>query len=455
MPFVGKKDGKMKKWNFLIGCLFVLFFIAPMVTHADPPDELYKFHPIFVLREEFSDNVLLSSTNRQSDWITTVGLGLKYSTIPATSEIPGLILQPPIEVQPSGVDLNYLANFVSYVNNSDANYLGHNGRLHAWYSFDPQLTVRIREYFIRSQDTREIDYTQGALPGQFLVGAAPGLFPYMRNVLNPSLEYRFGAENLFTFNYMNNIYKTENPGSQDIQENYFSPLLNYWFNIHHGITLQYAFVKGNYEFYPSVTGSTGRGRYTYRFDQRTSIFGEYLYLRRDYESPAISYEVQNPSVGIEHRFSPSLRGVAQVGYYWKNSQGTAAIGAPSFNAALSYGGERTAFSLALRAGYLENIFNPYTLGLGFSKYYGAFASLNHRLSQRFMLIGNGSVEKTDYTDGSGRSDWIWRVSGAASYQVLRWLTISLNYYHQELLSNTGPSNEWMENRVILNFNVTI
>jgi hypothetical protein len=448
---------KMRKGNFLIGSLFALSLITPMVTHADPPDALYKFHPVFVLREEYSDNIDLSTTNRQSDWITTVGLGLKYSTLPATSEIPGLILQPPI-VEPSGVDLYYLASLVSYAKNSDANYLGHNGRLQAWYSFDPHLTVRIREYFIRSQDPREVDYTLGALPGQLLYGAGRGLFPYMRNIVEPSVEYRFGQENLFTLLYRNNIYQTENPGYSNIQENSISPRLNYWFNIQNGITLEYGYVYGTYEKYPTVTGNMARGRYTFRFDQRTSIFGEYLYMKREYESPGVPYEIQNPSVGIEHRFTPALRGVAQVGYYWKNLEGAAAginsISAPSFNAALTYGVERTTYVLSLRAGYLENLFNPYTLGLGFSKYYGGFAAINHRLTQRITLVANGSVEKTEYTDSSGRTDWIWRVGGVASYQVLRWLNISLNYYHQELISN-NVSNEWMENRVILNFNITI
>jgi hypothetical protein len=450
--------GKMRKRNFLIWFLFGLLNV-PMITYAESPDELYKFHPIFVLREEYSDNIKLAPTNRQSDWVTTAGLGLRYSTLPATSEIPGMILLPTATVQPSGIDLRYLANFTFYAHNSDANYLGHNGKLEAWYSFDPHLTVRISEYFIRSQDTREMDYTQGALPGQLLYGSAPGLFPYIRNVLQPSVEYRFGQENLLTLLYRNNIYQTQNPGLSDIQENFINPFFTYWFNIQNGITLEYGFLKGDYEKYPSVTGHNARGRYTFRFNPRTSIFGEYLYMKREYGSPGVPYEIQNPSVGIEHRFTPALRGLVQVGYYWKNLEGAGAgatsVNAPSFNAGLTYERERTRYMLSLRAGYRENLFNPYTLGLGFSRYYGGYAAINHDLSPRITLVANGGVDKYEYTDGSGRTDWIWRVGGVASYRVLRWLNISLIYYHQEQLSNTGPRNEWMENRVILNFNVTI
>ena len=82
-----------------------------------------------------------------------------------------------------------------------------------------------------------------------------------------------------------------------------------------GVSLEYGLTLGNFQGSPDLVGHMATGRYTYRFNPRTSIFGEYTQLWRNFDNPGIDYAVYRPSVGIEHAFSPTLSARVQLGYY--------------------------------------------------------------------------------------------------------------------------------------------
>jgi len=312
--------------------------------------------------------------------------------------------------------------------------------------------LRIRDYFVRSEEPRERDYSLSAPPGQFLPGADRQRAAYLRNAVTPSLEYRFGREDLFSFNYRNNIYRTRSTTSQDSQENFFNPLITHWFNIHNGVTVEYGYTIGDFERDPDLTGHLARGRYTYRFDPRTSVYADYIYLKRDFKFPGIDYEVQSPTVGVIHAFSPTLSGRLQAGYFSQNpSQGKSVTGF-SGTAEITKRTTRTNYSLNLFAGYLEDFYS--IENLGFTKAYRGIASVSHALMERFIVGANGTLERFEFTTADGRKDWSWRVGGNAVYRIFRWLEFSLEYYHQDLDSNID-FNDYKENRVILRASLTM
>ena len=65
-------------------------------------------------------------------------------------------------------------------------------------------------------------------------------------------------------------------------ENYINPRLTYWFNIRNGVSFEYGLTLGNFQRSPDLVGHMATGRYTYRFNPRTSIFGEYTQLWREF-----------------------------------------------------------------------------------------------------------------------------------------------------------------------------
>ncbi|MGZ3605490.1 MAG: hypothetical protein ACXU9P_11130 [Thermodesulfobacteriota bacterium] len=201
--------GKTKKIG-IAGWMISLFLILiPSVVNADLGDILPGFQIYGTVQETYDNNVDLTSKNKRDDFITSIGLGIRYSTLPK-SEITGELQQPSAgEESRYGIVLDFLPGYVFYAKHTSDDYLSLFGNLDTWYSWDRKLTFRVKDYVIRSQEPLEQNYTATALPGQILLGTQRGRAIYIRNVVQPSLEYRFGKEDIVSINYTNNVYRNQ------------------------------------------------------------------------------------------------------------------------------------------------------------------------------------------------------------------------------------------------------
>jgi hypothetical protein len=438
-PHPSGSQRQMKSFSFaphrkrafgFVGMILIIILLYPCSSvYADFRDFLSKFHPYISLQEDYTDNLFLTHTNTQDDWITTVSPGLRFSTTTANS----------------GIDLNYLLGLVFYAKHSEDNYVSHSGALNTWYDFAPRLTFRLRDVLVRSEEPREVDYALGAPSNQLLLGTARTRSVYTRNVLEPSLLYQFGREDRFELSYRNNIYRNENPLFENSEENFINPRLTYWFNIQNGIILEYAFTLADFERSADFQGHMARARYNYRFNPHTTIFGEFTFRRYDFDSPGIDYNVYNPSIGMDHAFSPTVSGTVQIGYFWLDREQGGAGSGLSCDVRLTKLADRTTYSIALQGGYGEDYFTAENLGG--TQYYRAIGSISHRLRERITLGMDGTVQRSEFL-GSNRDDWFWRVGGRVFYQLFQWLTLSVEAYHMEGNSNINDLS-YTENRGIL------
>ena len=423
--------------NALLYALCAMPLWSSSMVHADVSDILSRFQLYATVDETYDTNIDLTPTNERDDFITTISPGFRFSTLPRSEVTRGQ--QAPTAEQKFGIDLDFNAGFVFYADQDDDNYTSLNGLLNAWYLFSPKFSFRVRDYLIRSDDIREADYSATAIQGQSLISRTTRRTPYYRNVVEPSVEYRFGRENTVALNYRNNIYEIDSEISEDSMENYINPRLAYWFNIHNGVSLEYGLTLGDFERSSDLTGHMGTGRYTYRFNPRTSVFGEYTYFLRDFDPPSIDYEIHRPSVGIEHAFSPTLNGRVQLGYYWADPERGETTGDIYFDVNMSQRAKRTTYTIALQGGFTEDFFTADNLG--FTKYYRAIGRVSHQLLERMNVGLFGSYEWIKYYRGrgvtlaSGQKDNIWTIGGDAGYQLFRWLTLSLEGSFRENQSN--------------------
>jgi hypothetical protein len=405
--------------------LALLLIGIPSMVQADLGDILPKFSPSISIQEEYNDNLDLAPKNKRNDFITTVYPGLKFSA----------------NETKYGMDMDYRLGLVFYAKETDRNYIGHAGTLNAWYTLGRRLTFRARDYLIRSEESREQEYTPGALPDQYLLGTQRARAIYLRNVFEPSIDYQFGKENRFSLNYRSNIYKNQDPLYQDSREDFVNPRFTYWFNVRNGISLEYGLTSGHFERSSDLTGHMGMGRYTYRFNPRTSIFGDGAFLRRDFKSPSIDYDVYRPSLGLSHAFSPTLTGSLQLGYFWQIPSIGSTTGGLYYDASLSQRTKRTTYTVLFQGGYNEDYFTAENLG--FSKYHRVIGTISHQLIERMTVGLSSSLERAKFT--SGELDRIWGIRGDASYKVLKWLTIALEVSHRENRSNIDI-RDYKENR---------
>lgn len=435
--------------------LGVCLVLLPAWVHAWTEDIFAHVQPYIMFEEEYNSNIDLTPNRfKKSDYITTISPGLRFSTS-RRAQAPGAFRGTPTAEERFGLNLDLRAGFVFYGKEEDNNFVTLNGTLNAWYAFTRNLTFRVRDYLIRSDEIREADYSATALPGQTLVARSNRREPYYRNVFAPSLEYRFGRENLVTLNYANNIYRIKSRIAEDSTEHYFNPKVTYWFDIRHGISFEYGLTLGDFQRSPDLLGHTATGRYTYRFNPRTSIFGEYTQLWRNFDSPSVEYLVYRPSIGISHAFSPTLSGSVQAGYFWQDPERGSGTSGFSYSASLSKRESRTTYTLSFQGGYTEDYFTAENRG--FTKYYRTLGRIDYQLLQRMSIGLYSSFEWAKFpevTIGTERpKDRIWAVGGNATYQALRWLNLSLDLSHRENHSNIS-NRKYSEYRGLLRITAT-
>jgi hypothetical protein len=430
---------KLNKPNKRIAFVFVTVFLTvgtPTFVHADLEDLLSKFSFSINTQEEYNSNINLTATNRKADYITTVYPELRFSTLSRPLAIGQIQRAPATAEKNYGIDLYYRPGFVYYAKEHDNNYISHEGTLNTWYTFSERLTFRVRDYLIRSNDVRESEYSATAIPGEYVLSTQTRRVIYIRNVAEPSIEYQFGRDDRISINYRSNIYNIQSRQFEDSREDYVNPKLSYWFNIHNGVSLEYGLTLGHFQRSPDLVGHMATGRYTYRFNPKTSIFGEYTFMSRDFESPGIDYDVHRPSLGIEYAFSPTLSGSIQGGYFWQRPQRGSTMGGPYFNVSLTQRAERTTYTLLLQGGYTEDYFT--SENLGFTKYYRGVGTITHQLMEKMTVGLTGSVERPEYS--FDRKDWTWGINGNASYALLKWLSVSLEASYRQNNSNVDTAD---------------
>jgi hypothetical protein len=411
--------------------------MSPAIVHAWSEDILSHFKAYISVQEEYNSNIdLTPNRNKRDDFITTVSPGFKFSTAPK-SPVTGEFRQTPTAEDRYGVDLDFSTGFNFYAKNHEDNYISLNGTLNAWYALTKNLNFRVRDYLIRSDEVREADYSPTAIEGQYLPSRTTKRVPYIRNVFEPSMQYQFGRENIVSLNYRNNIYNTQSRTSEDSVENYINPKITYWFDIRNGVSLEYGLTLGNFQRSPDLIGHMATGRYTYRFNPKTSIFGEYTQLWRDFDLPSVDYMVYRPSIGIDHAFSPTLSGRLQVGYYWADPEEGSTTGGPFYDILITQRGQRTTYTLSFQGGYTEDFFTAENQG--FTQYHRALGRVTYQLLKKMNVGLFGSYEWAKYPgsviEDKKPKDQIWGVGVNASYQILRWLTTSLDVSHRENRSN--------------------
>ncbi|TRZ84450.1 hypothetical protein D4R89_13480 [bacterium] len=408
---------------------------------AQAEELLSKFHPYISVKEEYSDNLNLTSTNKKEDFFTTVQPGIKFSNMDKMA----------------GVDLDYSLGAVFYSKNSDLDYISHNASLNAKYLTSQHINFYLKESFIRSDNPQEREYFTTGEDNKYVLATTTDRAVYWRNVVAPTIEYQFGPENRLGVNYRNNLYRTDSAGGQDSQENYINPFFSYWFDKQNGIALDYGFTDGKFEKNPDMTGHRANARYTNRFSAKSSAFAEYTYSRRTFAAPstaaapaAADYDVHEPAVGMTFAFTPTLTASAQAGYFWTEPKTGERKDGFSYKGELANIDPRTTYKLSLQGGYTEDFFTAENLG--FNRYHRLTGSLTHLLDKRMSIGGFASLELAEF-DLPEHRDTIWGVGGRASYMPLKWLTLALEVSHKERQSDVSLY-EYTENRGMFTITAT-
>jgi hypothetical protein len=411
--------------------VFSIFALTPVARGAEL---LSKIHPYISISEEYDDNLNLTPSNKKDDFITTVQPGIKFSNMDKTG----------------GLDLDYKLGLVFYNKDRDKNYVSHNAQLTGKYQPKEHLSFTIRESFTRSDEPREREYFTTSADNSYFLSTDTKRYIYWRNVISPTIEHQFGPENRIGVTYRNNIYQTEDPTGKNSREDYISPYYTYWFNRQNGIHFEYGYTRGDFEKEPDLKDHRGNIRYTRRFSAKSSAFADYTFSSRAYDNPGLDYDVHEPTIGATFALTPALTALLQAGYYWKVPGIGGRMSGFSYRGELASVDPRTSYRIVLQGGHKEDLFTAENLG--FSQYNRLSLYATHKLTRRFSIGFNESLEKAKYENPT-HEDVIWVIGGNLSYQVVKWMTFSLDFTHSER-DSTIDANDYTDNRGMFRITAT-
>jgi len=391
--------------------LAAIVFILSAYTRTPLAQEIayerFEIKPYLSLQEKYTSNVNYVATGKKEDYVTTATPGFKVTGNNAHF----------------GVDLGASLNHNIYVKNHQYDYTGYDGNIGFRYNPGPTLTFRLRDNVTRSENPRYRDFADAtATTPQYLPYIQQGRSIYLMNHLEPSVDWQFTKEGNLGFTYSNNIYRNENSTMNESTTDTYTPRVNYWFNQYHGVLFDYSYTKSDNTRYPDLRGQAYHGRYTYKYDLRSSVFADYSFLKRDYDASVTSYNIHSPTVGVEYAFNPTLTGLLQLGYYNSVPSRGDSNGGFSGTLKLTQTDQHTSYSLLLETGYREMLYAVQGANQNFAQYYGATASISHQPMERFTVGLSASVKQMDYVYGD-RRDRMYTANLDASYLVLKWLSV--------------------------------
>jgi len=405
-----------------------LVFSTPLVTMAK--DWTSELHPYISVQQIYDDNIDLNPDNRKSDNITVIKPGLGFNNLDQTG----------------GIAFDYNLGVNQYWKHDENNYISHNAHLDAKYMTREHFNFYLKERFIRSDEPREREYlAPSEVPNAYVLSTVQERSVFWRNIVIPTVEYMFGKDDKLGVSYTENDYKNQDETIGKRREATVSPFFEFWLNDRNGISGNYGYTHGDFDNTPDLRGQNASFRYTNRYGPKSSVYLDNTVLRRDFDSQAKQdYDVYNPKIGTEHAFSRTLTGLVEAGYYWQDQKKGPTRAAPTYKASLTNIDQRTTYNITLQGGFYEDYAT--SENLGFTRYHRLLVSANHRLEKRMFVSMMGNLEYADYT--FDRDDKIYGGTVSAGYDIVKWLSVSVQYTYQER-DSSQDSADYTDNKAML------
>lgn len=183
--------------------------------------------PSLTVSEEYDDNILLSATDRQSDFVTSVSPELRLT----------------VTDYPLTVTANASLRALYYARRSDLNSSTDNrqGSLTVEFRPTPRFSASLTDTFIRSLDPGEVDPTTGITVGRFVS---------TRNTVTPAVSYQLTPLTHLSLQYSFSILRSDSPLAAESNTHQATLGLRRVFTRRTTGTLQYTFSRFRVEGAP-------------------------------------------------------------------------------------------------------------------------------------------------------------------------------------------------------------
>ena len=454
----------MKKVKTVV---FILVGISLPVLSSLALAAKYTFIPRLDVDSYYTDNVDLTSTDKESAFVTSVVPGF-------TAGVSG---------RTAGIDVTFNPGYTFYSNNRDQDYWRINASLNSFVDITQHIKITVTDSYYLTQDPNPeflITDVRAGEPGAALDPTVrQGQDKYWQNNFGARADYKFGQDKSIFAAYQNDILRNDNTDQyEDSNVNTGIAGLTYFFGPKWGTQLEGTYSMRTYEQtsnYAGVPSSDedlwgGRIKLIRRFSRATDGFLEYAYFNVKYTSGNIfsvvpgggqptlvvneDYQIHDGRVGVDYAIAQDITLTANVGWAVKVNDLTGNQNGGVGELVLRKELERGGFRVEAGAGYDLGTFNTSSQNFGVTRYYRAGATGDYQLFRRVYGDIYGAYRHNKYIDTIPERDEDTYLAGAGiTWQPFRWGSIRLGYSYQQSKTDV-TTYEYTENRIFLNLSLS-
>ena len=383
-------------------------------------------HPFLLLEERYTDNLYLTESGKEEEFITTISPGIwlalpsnreKLLAMGTTSTSPGGLKVSRVKPEATRRYQSYLLyapEFVYYANNSKHDSVNHKAEGLFQYNFNMGLSLDFMDQFnIRNEVndngiTRRVDEYQD------------NLFNFLA-VYDPSEKFRFR----FDYSNYNLDYKDEINDYRNRTDDSFAAYVFYKFKPKTSVFVEYEFadIKYDTDLESDSTENRYYGGLEWDVTAKTNGRVKLGYIKKDFDAPRVeAQDAFSVEIQAQHNFTPK-RAVKVIGFRKFNES----------SMIYSYDSLSTGISLA----WLQ------------------------RFTEKWSGTLNGTYTRDEYDgvflfDGvSGeRKDDIFSIAPALRYKFRDWLLFDIAYIYSQRDSNFGIF-DYTANTIFLRMDVSL
>ncbi|MBW2643054.1 MAG: outer membrane beta-barrel protein [Deltaproteobacteria bacterium] len=417
---------------FIAACTL---FLTTSITFAYQA----TFIPRISVSEEYTDNIFLTDSNKEHEYITIISPGF-------TAQILGKY---------SGAEISYDAGYSIYDKYDEYDGWRHNVEFSGWSELSKNTRLEVNNSFLRTEDPLR-DSDIAALRAENPEALIDSTIRrsrqiYYTNTAGINLIHQFGRADSFNLGFIHSFLKNDDPDYEDNER--YNPYagLTYWFASEWGLNMNGSYTKGDFDDSDDLDGWYGSARLIKRFSRHLEGFFQYAHTSVEYDGNSEDFQVYNPSAGFVYTISKDTSFSLEMGYAILDGEESSNKSAPSGIGNLTKTFKRGSINITGSAGYEGSYFGAE--GLGVAEFYELGGSATYQMTKH--LSGNvfGSYRDNEYKEETpDREDKITRVGLGLTMQALEWMSLGLDYAYRTV-DSTVDIEEYDENRVF--FRVTL
>jgi len=407
----------------LIFNLWLFMMVTDCIMPSIVSSNQIFFKPEISVTEEYNDNIFLTKSDKENDFITTIApkIGIDFS-------------DKKIET-----DISYSPMYISYNRFSDKNTWRHLARFFQSMKFSKNSELNIFDSFLRTEDP---------LPDQWILADDRDLIeedytvrknrePYYINKAGFNFTKEFGPNDKWVIGFHNRILENNDPEVEDSKK--YNPFFNtdYWISPQFGFETKVDYTRGEFDRSDNFDNWAGSFRFINMFDRHIGTFLQYNHTIRDFRGDDEDYDIYHPSAGIRYQFEEDSDVNLGFGYFVqdyeneKNEEGFVISGAIHKNWNLMRG----AFYLYGASGIEQSNFGAENLG--FERFYQVKGSFNYGIAKNIYMDCFLSFRRDEYLNTDpDRDDETISATSSIVFNPIKWLFIRFGYSH-----NTVDSSE--------------